>query len=61
MELSISQMSDAVAQADVQGTFLLMAFAKWKQANPALDNPSIIVGHVLTFDVTQAINLVRLT
>lgn len=50
-----------VRSGDAQEFLKVLALAKWRQVNPALDNPSLLIGRTLTIDLDAAANLVRVT
>lgn len=59
---SIQDAKDYVQNtAKIQDVLRSMGIAKFFQVSPDGSNPSVIEGHSITLDLTQAVNIVKLS
>jgi hypothetical protein len=48
METSVADLNAQLAEIDPKQVLLMLAFSMWKAANPALNNPSLVLGKTIT-------------
>ena len=57
---AVAALDAADAALDSEGLLLLL-LAVWRRANPALNNPAIVIGKTMTFDVTPTTITITVT
>ncbi len=54
VETSVATLNSALAEIEPRNLMILLLFAAWKSANPALNNPSLVIGKTITVNPGNA-------